>query len=103
MGRKKIKIEPLKDKYISKSTFLKRRDGLIKKAIELSILTGCKLMVIAMSDDLKTVDSYASSNFADVVTNYQRVVKDKSYKEHVYSNKDLPIFERNVVIDDEVQ
>ncbi|XP_026438434.1 agamous-like MADS-box protein AGL29 [Papaver somniferum] len=48
-GRKRIKIEKIKDKSRLQVTFSKRRKGLFKKATELSILTGAQVALIAFS------------------------------------------------------
>ncbi|KAI3830646.1 hypothetical protein MKW92_011918 [Papaver armeniacum] len=48
-GRKKIKIEKIKDKSRLQVTFSKRRKGLFKKATELSVLTGSQVALIAFS------------------------------------------------------
>ncbi|KAI3935273.1 hypothetical protein MKW92_011480 [Papaver armeniacum] len=48
-GRKRIKIEKIKDKSRLQVTFSKRRQGLFKKATELSILTGAQVALIAFS------------------------------------------------------
>ncbi|RZC94474.1 hypothetical protein C5167_026205 [Papaver somniferum] len=48
-GRKKIKIEKIKDKSRLQVTFSKRRKGLFKKATELSVLTGSQIALIGFS------------------------------------------------------
>ncbi|KAI3912192.1 hypothetical protein MKW98_012003 [Papaver atlanticum] len=48
-GRKKIKIEKIKNKSRLQVTFSKRRQGLFKKATELSVLTGSQIALIAFS------------------------------------------------------
>ncbi|XP_026420004.1 agamous-like MADS-box protein AGL61 [Papaver somniferum] len=48
-GRKRIKIEKIKDKSRLQVTFSKRRKGLFKKATELSVLTGAQVALIAFS------------------------------------------------------
>ncbi|KAI3838492.1 hypothetical protein MKX03_013256 [Papaver bracteatum] len=48
-GRKKIKIEKIKEKSKLQVTFSKRRKGLFKKATELSLLTGSQIALIAFS------------------------------------------------------
>ncbi|KAI3939889.1 hypothetical protein MKW98_029665 [Papaver atlanticum] len=48
-GRKRIKIEKIKDKSRLQVTFSKRRKGLFKKATELSVLTCAQVALIAFS------------------------------------------------------
>ena len=57
MGRKKIKIEYIKDKRLRQATFAKRKMGLIKKAMELSLLCGNQITLIIheMSSSKPTV------------------------------------------------
>jgi len=49
MGRQKIAIEKISDDRIRQVTFYKRKRGLIKKAMELSLLCGVKLF-LSISD-----------------------------------------------------
>ena len=49
MGRRKIKIERVKDSNTRQVTFSKRRTGLFKKANELSILCGAEVAIVVFS------------------------------------------------------
>ena len=49
MGRRKIKIERVKDPNTRQITFSKRRTGLFKKANELSILCGAEVAIVVFS------------------------------------------------------
>jgi hypothetical protein len=49
MGRKKIQIERIKDERNRGVTFQKRKTGLMKKAMELSILCDCELAVFIIN------------------------------------------------------
>ena len=51
MGRKKIAINKIKDARSQRLTFYKRKNGLLKKAIELSIL--CDVEVLLVITDKK--------------------------------------------------
>ncbi|CAN8067570.1 unnamed protein product, partial [Agarophyton chilense] len=46
MGRKKIRIERIADARNRQVTFTKRRNGLLKKAMELSVLCDAQIAVI---------------------------------------------------------
>ncbi len=46
MGRKKIRITKILDERSRAATFAKRKHGLLKKAIELSILCDCEIALI---------------------------------------------------------
>ena len=51
MGRRKIKIQRITEKRLRTITLAKRKNGLIKKAMELSLLTGVKIMLTIFDED----------------------------------------------------
>ncbi|KAI8370474.1 uncharacterized protein BYT42DRAFT_467437, partial [Radiomyces spectabilis] len=55
MGRKKIKIQPIKDERNRQVTFLKRKFGLMKKAYELSVLCNCEVALIIFNSNNKLI------------------------------------------------
>ncbi len=61
MGRKKIIIEPIPEERNRQVTFMKRKAGLLKKAMELSILCQCEVSVIIFSQQDKLFE-YASED-----------------------------------------
>ena len=61
MGRKKIVIEPIPEERNRQVTFMKRKAGLLKKAMELSILCQCEVSVIIFSQQDKLFE-YASED-----------------------------------------
>ncbi|KAJ2830427.1 Myocyte-specific enhancer factor 2C [Coemansia erecta] len=69
MGRKKIKIQTIKDERNRQVTFLKRKAGLLKKAYELSVLCDSEIAVIIFSSQNKLVQ-YASTNMDKVLMRY---------------------------------
>jgi SRF-type transcription factor (DNA-binding and dimerisation domain) len=56
MGRKKIKIEAKEDSYDQSVTYGKRRNGLLKKAKELSLL--CDVPLVLLFSSPRNKDSY---------------------------------------------
>jgi len=54
MGRKKIKIARIDDERVRKVTFTKRKAGLIKKAMELSLLCDCEIALIIFTSQQNT-------------------------------------------------
>ena len=70
MGRKKIKIERIAASKNRQVTFNKRKVGLMKKAMELSILCDCVIGVIIMADG--KLYTYSSSHMDEVMALYQR-------------------------------
>lgn len=57
MGRNKIKIEKIENERKRATTFQKRRHGLIKKAMELSILCDCEVSLMVFNEDKLVVYS----------------------------------------------
>ena len=92
MGRKKIKIQPIKDDrnrqvspqfphlallaahsfYHVQVTFLKRKQGLMKKAYELSVLCDCEIALIIFNSSGKLVQ-YASTEIDKILLKYTDV------------------------------
>ena len=67
MGRNKIIIEPLTNDRSKLTTFLKRRSGLLKKAMEVSILCGCEITLIISGIHPKLASiRYKSSNISQL-------------------------------------
>lgn len=62
-GRQKIDIKFINDKARRGVTFSKRKSGMLKKAHELSILTGADILLVISTNPGKTVFTYASDNF----------------------------------------
>jgi MADS-box transcription enhancer factor 2A len=60
MGRKKIRIERIKDERNRQVTFTKRKNGLMKKAMELSVLCDCDIALVIVNSNNKAFQ-YSSS------------------------------------------
>ncbi|SAM03523.1 hypothetical protein [Absidia glauca] len=69
MGRRKIKIQPIQDDRNRQVTFLKRKNGLMKKAYELSVLCGCDIALIVFNSNNKLVQ-YSSNDIDKVLMRY---------------------------------
>ncbi|ORX57573.1 myocyte enhancer factor 2D [Hesseltinella vesiculosa] len=76
MGRKKIKIQPIRDNRNRQVTFLKRKHGLMKKAYELSVLCNCEVALIIFNPKGKLVQ-YASSDMDQILMKYTEVNSPK--------------------------
>lgn len=94
MGRKKIKIEKIIDERNRKATELKRVNGLVKKAIEASILCGCDILMLVRSSESSNIVTYASSDMVSVLSKYQEATQDASYTEQTYNNRNLGVFSK---------
>jgi len=72
MGRKKIEIKRITDERVRKVTFSKRKGGLLKKAMELSLLCDCEIgLVIFTPKPDQKLFKYATHSMENVVARYQ--------------------------------
>jgi len=95
MGRKKIEIKTIDDVRVRKVTFNKRKSGLIKKAMELSILCDCEIgLMIATPPPESKVFQYSSTTMPQVIQRLQQhegpVVESRNNDDYgtLYSRKD---------------
>ncbi|KAG1149750.1 hypothetical protein G6F38_002563 [Rhizopus arrhizus] len=72
MGRRKIRIEPIKDDRNRQVTFLKRKQGLMKKAYELSVLCNCEVALIIFNNQNNKLIQYASTDIDNVLIRYTK-------------------------------
>lgn len=72
MGRKKIKMELVKDPNTRQVTFSKRRTGLFKKTNELSIMCGTEIAVVVFSPGNKPY-SYGHPSVDAVAAKYLQI------------------------------
>lgn len=83
MGRNKIKIEHIDSERKRTATYTKRSHGLIKKAMELSILCDCQVSLFIFANDKLVV--YSSKDIRDSLMDF---VNFKS-NYFSYSNADV--------------
>lgn len=69
MGRNKITIERIANERNRQATFTKRKNGLIKKAMELSILCDCEIALIIFSSNNKLFQ-YSSTEMDKILLRY---------------------------------
>lgn len=86
MGRNKIKIKPIENQKLRQVTYCKRKKGLLKKTMELSLL--CKIQVfLALVDHNDNLAIYNSeghiSNFVD------KYLKFPINPKEMYTNQDV--------------
>ncbi|KAK3808951.1 MAG: hypothetical protein JOS17DRAFT_544091 [Linnemannia elongata] len=72
MGRKKIQIKTITDERNRQVTFQKRRFGLMKKAMELSVLCDCQIGLIIFNSNNKLVQ-YSSHDIDQILLRYTEV------------------------------
>lgn len=93
MGRKKIEIKHIQNQKMRRVTFRKRRNGLLKKAIELSLLTGAKVHLKIYHDRDSSLVEYCSDKDA----NLEHITKDNALvvkKYSRYTNDDLELIDQ---------
>jgi len=71
MGRNKIPIEKIQNDKSRQATFSKRKHGLFKKAMELSILCDCEIAVIIYGPNEKLFQ-YSSGDIAEILEKLQK-------------------------------
>ncbi|KAF9269369.1 SRF-like protein, partial [Marasmius fiardii PR-910] len=75
MGRRKIEIQPITHERNRSVTFLKRKNGLFKKAYELGVLCSVDVAVIIFEErpgHPVKLYQYCSSNIENIVSRHQR-------------------------------
>jgi hypothetical protein len=70
MGRNKIPIERIQNPRNRQATFTKRKNGLFKKAIELSILCDAEIALIIVNPNNK-IYQYSTTDMGELLTKYQ--------------------------------
>ncbi|KAI8873466.1 SRF-TF-domain-containing protein, partial [Ramicandelaber brevisporus] len=65
-GRRKIKIEFIQEKSRRQITFSKRKTGIMKKAYELSTLTGTEVLLMVVSET-GLVYTYSTDKLSPII------------------------------------
>ena len=69
MGKKKIEISRIENKLTSQITFYKRKKGLIKKAMELSLLCESKILITIVSNNSNQINVFCSEDSVEDFVN----------------------------------
>ncbi|RKP13234.1 hypothetical protein BJ684DRAFT_6359, partial [Piptocephalis cylindrospora] len=69
MGRRKIQIKTIVDERSRQVTFLKRKQGLMKKAFELSVLCDCEIGLIIFNSQNKLIQ-FSSTDMDRILLRY---------------------------------
>jgi hypothetical protein len=88
MGRRKIVIRPITDARLRHVTFNKRKNGLIKKAAELSMLCDLKLLLI-FEDTTGALVQYSAHDIFNQFEYFTNFMEDENTK---FSPRDYPNF-----------
>eukprot|EP00347_Sterkiella_histriomuscorum_P001957 403370019 len=84
MGRRKIKIQRILDERLRQVTLTKRKKGLIKKAMELALLTGVQIVLTIYDDQDAKLIQYKS----DSIEVIQEISRKKIIHEEAFTNAD---------------
>uniref|UniRef100_A0A0D9VZ43 MADS-box protein n=1 Tax=Leersia perrieri TaxID=77586 RepID=A0A0D9VZ43_9ORYZ len=74
MGRGKVVLQRIENKISRQVTFAKRRNGLLKKAYELSILCDAEVAIVLFSHAGRLYQFSSSSNMLKTLERYQRYI-----------------------------
>ncbi|GBG75870.1 hypothetical protein CBR_g21114 [Chara braunii] len=85
MGRRKIRIERISDERNRQVTFTKRKNGLMKKAMELSVLCDCDIGLVIFNSNNKLFQ-YASTDMDCILGKFKDL---RSEPHEVKNNQDL--------------
>ena len=69
MGRKKINIQPIQSDRNRKTTYIKRKAGLFKKAHELAVLTNSDVAVLVFGPNGKLAE-FCSGEIEELLLRY---------------------------------
>ncbi|KAL2542870.1 Developmental protein SEPALLATA 2 [Abeliophyllum distichum] len=72
MGRGKVELKRIENKINRQVTFAKRRNGLLKKAYELSLLCDAEVALIIFSSSGKLYEFCSTSSISKTIERYQR-------------------------------
>ncbi|XP_010462319.1 PREDICTED: protein MADS AFFECTING FLOWERING 5-like isoform X2 [Camelina sativa] len=96
MGRRRVEIKRIEDKNSRQVTFCKRRNGLMEKARQLSVLCGSSVALIIVSSTGKLYTFSSGDSMAKILSHYEaKNVKDRRTSDLVektpdyVSNKEL--------------
>jgi len=93
MGRRKIQIQRIADERSRHATFMKRKNGLIKKAIELSVLCDCQIALVLFNSQSR-LTQYCSGDIDQILTRFVDEIPQDAYNNNSYGqfvNKDKKV------------
>ena len=98
MGRNKISIQKIKDERIRNITYYKRKKGLIKKAMELTLLCDVEVFVSIYPKNIShnQILLFCSTNSVDMFID--KYIKNPVIKKDIYGLKDVKYYLFNFLI-----
>ena len=104
MGRNKILIQKIKDERIRNITYYKRKKGLVKKAMELSLLCDADILVCVYPKHIayRQLLIFATTNNADNFID--KYIKNPLIKKEIFGLKDYgALFTNNILNEEQVK
>ena len=89
MGRNKISIQKIKDERVRNVTYYKRKKGLLKKAMELSLLCDVEILVGIYPKQLSNNQLLIFSTTSNVDYFLDKYIKNPIIKKEIYGLKDV--------------
>jgi len=89
MGRRKIEIQAIKDERVRRVTFKKRRIGLLKKAVQLSLLTNVVVEMKVYNKEDNSLVEYFSSGKEELKDTVNDLPTIRQYAKFNNSHLDL--------------
>ncbi len=90
MGKRKIQIAKIENRLNSQITYYKRKKGLIKKALELSLLCDVEVLLVIVDKKNKLSITSSKNSAKDFINNYLLDLEHQKIKEEIslkdYSN-----------------
>ncbi|CAN0928063.1 Agamous-like MADS-box protein AGL11 [Linum grandiflorum] len=77
MGRGKVEIKRIENKMNRQVTFCKRRNGLLKKAYELSVLCDAEVALIVFSSHGRLYHYSNNNNIKSTIERYRKAISDE--------------------------
>ena len=95
MGRNKISIQRIKDDRMRNITYYKRKKGLIKKAMELSLLCDVDIIVGIYPKQIQNGPLLIYCSDDNVNFFVEKYIKNPLVKKEIYGLKDVRIIFKN--------
>ncbi|OVA11003.1 Transcription factor [Macleaya cordata] len=108
MGRGKVELKRIENKINRQVTFAKRRNGLLKKAYELSVLCDAEIALIIFSSRGKLYEFCSSSSMLKTLERYQsctssssqscipaKDVQDETYQDYLKLKSRVEVLQQN--------
>ncbi|XP_042010127.1 MADS-box protein 04g005320-like isoform X2 [Salvia splendens] len=103
MGRGKVEVKRIENKINRQVTFAKRRNGLLKKAYELSVLCDAEVALIIFSTKGKLYEFCSTSSMSKAVERYHRCSYGQTEANQSPNNDQLDTYEEYLKLKERVE